>query len=342
MRLPEKDAKRLLKIMLPNVREKDLVDCKFCGSVNVVRNGTFRSVQRWLCKSCGRAFVDNQALPKMKTSINQIADSISMYYRGMSLNDIRGHSGQEYKNHPSDSAIYNWVVRFSKIAVEETKRHTPKVGDTWIADETALFVGGNHRYWLLDVIDSDTRYLLASRLSPTRTSKDIALLMKEAHRKAGKAPKRILTDKWQAYLNGIELVFGAEAKHIQSSPFEGKDSTAIIERWHGTLKDRTKVMRGFKQAKTARLILDGWLVFYNYFRPHESLNDKPPAQVAGIKFPFKNWLDVVKSQAYPTKQTAVGVSSPKPSGRKPRYHTARRTRRIKYPEPEKLLYRGGG
>ncbi len=165
MSLMERVTERLLQIMLFN-RERDLVDRKFCGSMDVVRNGTFRGVQRWLRKSCGRAFVDNQALPKMKTGINQIADSISMYYRGMSLNDIRGHSGQEYKNYPSDSAIYKWVIRFSKEAVERAKAFKPVVGDTWIADETVIKVGGRN-IWFWDIMDAKTRFLLASPLSET-------------------------------------------------------------------------------------------------------------------------------------------------------------------------------
>jgi len=52
-------------------------------------------------------------------------------------------------------------------------------------------------------------------------------------------------------------------------------------------------MRGLKTRKSAKLITDGWLVHYNFFRPHEALGDKTPAQKAGIKFPFRNWLDIV-------------------------------------------------
>jgi len=85
----------------------------------------------------------------------------------------------------------------------------------------------------------------------------------------------------------IELVFGADTKHVQSTPFVVyTDSTNIIERFHGTLKDRTQVMRDLKKPETA--IVEGFLVFYNYFRPHESLKDKTPAEVAKISFPFKN------------------------------------------------------
>jgi len=54
-------------------------------------------------------------------------------------------------------------------------------------------------------------------------------------------------------------------------------------------------MRGLKTRKSAKLITDGWLVHYNFFRKHEALGDKTPAEKAGVKFPFKNWLDVVNN-----------------------------------------------
>ena len=70
--------------------------CKFCGSMNIVRNGTRRGTQYWLCRNCGRGFVDNKSLPKMRYPIEAIASAIYQYYAGLSLNDIRGHIDQQY------------------------------------------------------------------------------------------------------------------------------------------------------------------------------------------------------------------------------------------------------
>ena len=42
----------------------EMPKCKFCGSSDVVKNGTRAGTQYWLCKECGRGFVDNKALPK--------------------------------------------------------------------------------------------------------------------------------------------------------------------------------------------------------------------------------------------------------------------------------------
>jgi len=118
--------------------------------------------------------------------------------------------------------------------------------------------------------------------------------MESASQRAGKIPKTVVTDKLRSYLDGIELAFGADTKHIQSSPFSEQDDTNLIERFQGTIKDRTKVLRGFKTIGTATLILKGFLIHYNFFRPHMSLNNKTPAEVAGIKVPYKNWTELVR------------------------------------------------
>jgi len=318
MGLKEKLSEGVIRLaveMVTQATKIEMPQCKFCQSWSVVRNGKRRGRQYWLCKNCGRGFVDNKALPKMKFSIDNIASAVYLYYTGSSLNEIRRHIEQHHNVLPSDSTIYSWVTRFTKTAIDEAKKHTPKVGDTWVADETMLDIGGK-RLWLIDIIDQDTRYLLATQLSATRGRKDIALLMRKAYLKANKAPKRIITDGWKVYPDAIDLVFGADTRHVSSKPFVEVDSTNIIERFHGSLKNRTKVMRGFKKPESARLILDGWLVYYNFFRPHESLNDKTPAQIAGIKFPYTNWLDVVKSQAppMPTATNAITTYETTPSG----------------------------
>ncbi len=267
--------------------------CKYCGSKNIVKYGKLRGVQRYWCKDCKRKFADNDALSGMRTPVDQVSSAVHMYYEGMSLQAIRRHLQQEHNSYVSDSNIYNWIVRFTKEAMAKAKEYTPKVGDTWIADETVLRIEGK-KLWFFDIIDSDTRFLLASHIAPTRTTKDARRLMEKAAERAGKTPKVVVTDKLAAYLDGIELAFGADTKHIQSKPFTIEQSTNLIERFHGTLKSRTKIMRGLKKRDSARLFARGWLIHYNYFRPHESLGDKTPAKAAKATFPYRNWKDVIR------------------------------------------------
>ncbi len=111
--------------------------------------------------------------------------------------------------------------------------------------------------------------------------------------RAGRAPSIIYTDKLAAYLDGIELTFGADTKHQQGNPFDVENNTNLIERFHSTLKSRTEIMRGMQNPTTAELIMGGWLICYNFFRPHEALHNRTPGQVAKADYKYKSWKDVV-------------------------------------------------
>jgi len=267
--------------------------CKACGSKRIVRFGHYQGVQRWRCRDCQKTFVQSDAPFGMKTSTVQIASALSMYYEGMSLNAIRRHLEQTYRNYPSDSTVYEWVVHYTKIAIEATRDYKPNVGSVWLADETVLKIGGE-KIWFWDLIDHRTRFLLASHMSITRTTQDARILMERASKRANKVPRIVITDKLAAYLDGIEIAFGAGTTHIAAKGLTAKTSTNLIERMQGTIKARTKVMRGLKQRRTAKLFMDGFLVHYNFFRPHSGIGDFTPAEKAGIRFPYRNWLDVVK------------------------------------------------
>jgi len=244
----------------------------------------------------------------MQTPIEQVGAAVSMFYEGQSLNSIRRLLTQIYHSYPSDSTVYRWVSKFTKKAVKEAQDYQPEVGDVWVADETVLKIDGKN-VWFWDIIDAKTRFLLASRMSNTRTIKEAALLMKAAKLKAGKSPDTILTDKLAAYLDGIELVFGSDTKYIQTKPFTVENNTNLIERFHSTLKSRTKIMRGLKDIKSARLFTDGWLFYYNYLRPHESLDNKTPAKVAGLKIPYRNWKDIVSDKHTITPKQVSATST---------------------------------
>jgi transposase-like protein len=276
----------------------DMPQCKFCRSTNVVKNGKRNGVQYYLCKECGRGFVHNKGLPRMRYPIDIVADAVYDYYAGVSLRKIVDGIEQKVGRRPSDSAIYGWVRRLTKIVLAEAKDYTPQVSDKWLADECVLKLKDGKKYWLINVIDHDTRFLLASKLFSSRGIKQVCLTFKAAKDRARKSPKLMLTDGLNSYIDGTELVFGADTKRVITTPFERKElSTNVIERWHGTLRDRLKPMRGMDKSETHQLVLEGFVLNYNYLRPHGSLKDRTPAEVAKIHdFPYKSWLDVIKSQ----------------------------------------------
>lgn len=273
--------------------EPEPIKCKWCGSTSIKKYGIRDGIQEYLCLKCGRKFTNRDMPFGKRSTVEQIGTSISSYYDGLSFADVARHL-KESGNEVNESTVYRWVMSYAEKAIHIFDTYTPKVSDTWVADETVIQFN-NTNYWLWDIIDQNTRFLLASYLSENRGTKQAQRLMELAARRAGnKAPKAVITDKLAAYLDGVELTFGADTEHIQSSPFSKEDGTNVIERFQGTIKDRTKVIRGFKTFETALIILDGFLIHYNFFKPHLSLKGKTPAEVAGLKLPFKTWTEFVR------------------------------------------------
>jgi len=271
--------------------EHSEVNCKHCGADGVLKYGTYKGVQRYWCKVCKRKFKADDTLFHMKTLANHVSSALNMYYEGMSIKAIRRNLQQEYGSMPSTATIYEWIQKYTQYATDSIKGYQPKhIGDTWIADETVLEIDGNNM-WMFDIIDDKTRFLLATRITRSRTTRDAQMLIDKAIKTAGKSPKVVVTDKLPSYL---DVRYGKGGEHHQSAPFKSEENTQKIERWHSTLKSRTKVMRGLKNFETATDFINGWLVHYNYLRPHTALDDKTPAEVAGIVFPYKNWADITR------------------------------------------------
>jgi len=274
--------------------EPQLITCKWCGSDRVSKYGIREGVQEYLCLNCGRKFNTKDAPYKKQSSVDQIGSALNMFYDGLSFADIARGTGITYNNPVNESTVYRWVFSYTEKAIKAFGHFKPIVSDTWIADETVIGIGGEN-VWLYDIIDTATRFLLASRMTSSRRTGDAQQLMESAARRAGKTPLVVITDKNNSYLDGIELAFGAATEHVQSRGFILQPNTNLIERFHGTLKERTKVMRDFKTWESALLLVDGFLTHYNFFRPHMSLGYLTPADVAYIQSPFKTWIDFVRS-----------------------------------------------
>jgi hypothetical protein len=79
---------------------------------------------------------------------------------------------------------------------------------------------------------------------------------------------------------------------VQKVGIRARETNNIVERLHGTLKDRTKSMRGLKAFEPTKLLLEGYSVHYNCVRPHQSLGGKTRAQVARMEVP-SNWKGLI-------------------------------------------------
>jgi len=97
---------------------------------------------------------------------------------------------------------------------------------------------------------------------------------------------------------------------IRRAEIKARETNNVVERLHGTLKDRLKPLRGLKSEETAKIWLDGWFVYYNFLRPHLSLKGKTPAEACGIDLNIENdWEDLIKKATYYQTKLTRFVSS---------------------------------
>jgi transposase-like protein len=198
------------------VKQKTLnPKCKYCGSSRVRKYGKYKDVQRYFYNDCGSKFKDDDTLYHMKTPANEVTSALNMYYEGMSVKAIRRNLQQESGRLHSTATIFEWIMKFTQYATDSIKGYDPKkIGDVWVADETVIEIDGQN-CWLWDIIDYKTRFLLATRISRSRTTQDAQILYDRAVKTAGKEPKKVLTDKLASYL---DVRYGKGTEHIQSAP----------------------------------------------------------------------------------------------------------------------------
>jgi transposase-like protein len=228
----------------------------------------------------------------MRFTTATIGEALGLFFDGLSLSDISRHLIATDGIYVNPSTVWRWVIRYSKEAHKLLGEIKVKTSWRWVIDEMVIKVGGRN-YWLWDVINAEDRFLLASHLTATRTMRSAMVLLDEAKGRTIGIPREIVTDGLGIYPDAVEQVFGADSKHIRAKGLTAEINTNIIERFQGTVKERTKVMRGLKTLESAEIISDGFIIHYDFLRPHMTLKGKTPAMRAGLKLPFKTWIELV-------------------------------------------------
>ena len=279
------------------------VGCKFCKSHQVVKNGKRGEKQLYRCKACGRQFIDNECFPRMRTSARAISVAIESYFDGLSLAKVVSLLRRVYGIVVDRSTVWRWIQKYVPLVKKMVSQFTVDATSSWHADETAVKVKGKI-HWFWDGIDYDTRFIVMGLLTRSRSIPNARKFFLGAKAQVGgEAPKVIVTDGCGAYRKGVTKAFWrkvqlGECTLIQKEGLRarvGKLSNNVIERFHNTLKDRVKTLRGFGGREGASNALDGFVIQYNYLRKHTALAGRTPAEKAGLKLPFENgWGDLIQ------------------------------------------------
>ena len=98
--------------------------CKFCQSPEVVKHGKKGTAQRYLCNSCNHHFVNNGIkFPRMRSNEHIIVTSLNLYFEGLSARKVQKQMNDIYGEELSQTTIWSWVQKYSKLAAEYAKTH---------------------------------------------------------------------------------------------------------------------------------------------------------------------------------------------------------------------------
>jgi putative transposase len=148
-------------------------------------------------------------------------------------------------------------------------------------DETA----DRRRIKLCNVVDEFTREALAMRVARNCTAEDLITVIATLVAERG-APTHLRMD------NGPELIAWAlrdwcrlhdtTTSYIEpGSPWENP----FVESFNGRVRDELLNIEEFATLLEAQVVIEGWRIEYNTYRPHSSLGGLTPAEFAATWMP---------------------------------------------------------
>jgi transposase-like protein len=190
----------------PKVFADDAIPCDRCGSIRVIRYGTSANKQTFYCKDCHHKFREPSLIKKAKFTPELVTLTLDLYFLGLSLRKVARNINDHFGLSLGSTTIYTWIQRYVPMISDYVNSLAPQLSETWHADE--LFVkmrgGINHKKsknisFLWNVMDRETRFLIASKISEARDSNGAIAAFKEAIKNAhGIKPEKVLTDSLRA------------------------------------------------------------------------------------------------------------------------------------------------
>ena len=308
------------------MKSKDIIEqkykkisCPFCSSNNVIKRGVRKTenrgkVQRYGCKNCNKRFCIDDGFWKMKNHEKKIILCIDLYYKGVSFRKLQEHLRAFYSHNSHYSTIYRWIVKYSTIISKFTDNLQIKSGREIMSDEMEYYrrVSKNHKgreqNWFIDTFDIQTRFMIAGEYMKSRTNENLTKILKKTKFKTGEQVEIVTTDGLMGYPAVLRKTFSLQSPYHASSRTKSKIIHNVviasergfnhpIERLHNTIRERTKVMRGFHGClESAYAIMKGLEINYNFNRKHMALNSKTPAEIAipQLELGINKWLDLIK------------------------------------------------
>ena len=294
-----------MKSMNNKKKEYNKVFCR-CKSKNIKRDGKRKTlnrglIQRYKCKNCNKRFVVDNGFFRMRNSEKKITLCLDLFFRGISTRKIEEHLQFFYAQNSSWVTVYSWIVKYSNMIHKFTDKLQVKTGEELMSDEMEYHRLGKQN-WFVDVMDTNTRYMVSSDYMIGRTLENMTKVLVNAKKKTGSQIKTVTTDGLRGYSRVLKRSFGLKTHWNHKSPIKHNIVIASkrgfnhkIERLHNSIRERTKTMRGFHGSlESASSIMKGYEIYYNFIRRHQAINKRPYEIATDLKLGKNGWLDLIK------------------------------------------------
>nr|MBI4156984.1 IS1/IS6 family transposase [Candidatus Woesearchaeota archaeon] len=293
----------------------EAINCPECKSEAIKKNGNRKTqnrgiIQRYKCNSCDYRFTKNDGFFRMRNSPQKITLCLDLFFRGISTRKVQEHLQAFYPHNSSHKSIYKWVIRYSRQISNFTDNLKLKVGKEIQVDEMEYHRRKAHnkkgidKNWFIDVIDTKTRFMVASNYVKTRGEKGIKEVMKIAKYKTDNQVDVITSDGFNAYPKILRNTFNLNKKQAKSkikhnivNASKGEGFNIMIERLHNNIRQRTKIFRGFHGSiESANSIMKGYEIYYNFITKHQTLKKCPyELAIPELKLNTENkWIELIK------------------------------------------------
>jgi transposase-like protein len=291
--------------------------CRFCNSLDLLKWGYRKTRQGtkpiFKCRTCGKRSVVDEGFLKSRFDPKIVTLALDLYFKGASLRKVTQHISQFYGVKMNESTVLRWIRKFSQLIDDYAQTLMPQLSGVWNCDEMKTKmaheepINGERFFWLWNALDNGSRYMVASHLTRGRTHKDAHAFFEVAKKQAKRDPQVIISDGLDSYRGEYKAQGSEQVVHIAGVGIQSRINNNLVERLHNTMREREKVMRHLKRAQSAEKILKGFRAYYNYVRPHMSLDGHTPAQEAAIPIQLgtNRWLDLIR-QASRTFNKQIG------------------------------------
>ncbi len=208
----------------------------------------------------------------------------------MSYRNIRKHLKLSYGRSWSHVTIMYWVRKYTEMMRAYVDTLKGELGEVWHTDEIMLNVkdteptGKGFYDWCGNVLDGQTKFVLASEISKRREISDARHAFAKGNEHAnGAKPSYVVTDCLQTYKKVFIREFNVRTTaHIRTKSLKEGFENRPVERYHNELRSVVKNRRGLGNDQSAQKFVDGYRVYRNFAREHTGLpENKTPAEAAG-------------------------------------------------------------